>query len=242
MKDIINRTRMKKYITYYRVSTKKQGKSGLGLNAQMATVQSFLKGKDAEQIEIFTEIESGKNGDRPVLKSAITMCKETGAILLIAKLDRLSRNVAFLFNLKEELESAGVSFVACDIPEANNTMVLGVMATMAQHEAEIISQRTKEGIRQSETYKSGEWGNPQNFTDESRAKAHQTISRKARTDKETRKAFEFIRYRRDQKEMTYQAIADELNKEGYQTRRGKKFHPAQVRKIYLRFTESIESI
>lgn len=226
---------MKRYITYYRVSTKQQGQSGLGLSAQQATVKAFLKDRDAEQVETFTEVESGKNGDRPVLKSAINMCKEQGATLLIAKLDRLSRNVAFLFNLKEELESAGVSFVACDIPEANNTMILGVMATMAQHEAEIISQRTKEGIRQSDKYKAGEWGNQQNFTDEARAKAHRIISQKARTDKSVRHAFHFIQPRREAGK-TYQAIADELNEEGYLTRKGKTFHASQVRRIYLRFT------
>lgn len=231
----INRNGMEQYITYYRVSTKKQGESGLGLKAQQQTVQQFLTSKGGKQVGSFTEVESGTNGDRPELKKAVSKCKEESAKLLIAKLDRLSRNVAFLFTLKEELEQAGVNFVACDIPEANNTMVLGVMATMAQHEAEIISQRTSEGIRQSETYKAGEWGNPENFTAESRQKAWATISRKARQDTDTRKAFHFIQPRRE-KGLSYAKIAKALNQEGYRTRRGNKFYPATVRKIYLRFS------
>lgn len=226
---------MKRYVTYFRVSTKKQGKSGLGLEAQRSTVEAFLKDKDAEVVETFTEVESGNNGDRPILKEAIAMCKVTRSTLLIAKLDRLSRNVAFLFNLKEELEQAGVSFVACDIPEANNTMVLGVMATVAQHENERRSQRQKEAF--AEKRKRGEpMGTPENLTDEARRKAWATIRRNARTDKSTRHAFHFIKPRREQG-MSYQQIANALNHEGYKTRRGCKFHPAQVHKIYHRFTE-----
>ncbi|MEX1011063.1 MAG: recombinase family protein [Balneolaceae bacterium] len=227
---------MEQFVTYYRVSTKKQGDSGLGLDAQRETARQYLKANNGEEIETFTEIESGRNGNRPVLKSAIEKCKETGAKLLIAKLDRLSRNVAFLFNLKEELEQAGVGFVAADLPSADNTMVLGVMASVAQFEAERISQRIKEAIPQSPVYQSGNWGNPENLTDADRQKAYETISVKARTDPKIRQAFHFIQPRREQG-MSYAKIAKLLNKEGYRTKSkdGKKFHPAQVRKIYLRF-------
>lgn len=224
---------MTKYISYYRVSTDHQGKDGNGMKAQKEAVNQFLKDED-ELVEVFTEVESGTSGDRPVLKSAIEKCKEEGAKLLVAKLDRLARNVAFLFTLKEELEAAGVGFVIADMPEANNTMVLGVMGTMAQHEAEVISQRTREGIRQSDTYQAGEWGNPQNLTEEAKAKAHRTISRKARTAKANRHAYHFIKPRRGEGE-SYEQIAEALNDEGYRTRRGKKFYPATVRRIYLRF-------
>ncbi|PWN05635.1 recombinase family protein [Rhodohalobacter mucosus] len=227
-----------KYVAYYRVSTKHQGAEGNGIKAQEESVNQFLKGKAAEVIDRFTEVESGTNGNRPVLKSAIQLCKDEGATLLVAKLDRLSRNVKFLFTLKEELDQAGVGFTIVDLPEANNTMVLGVMATMAQHEAEIISKRTKEGIRQSEKYQSGEWGNQQGtFPPGAREKAWAAISRKARTDTNTRHAYHFIRPLREEGQ-SYQSIADKLNEEGYRTRRGKKFHSAQVRKIWLRFTDS----
>lgn len=224
-----------RYVTYYRVSTKSQGKSGNGLDAQRTSVQHFLMSRKAEEIGTFTEIESGRNGDRPILKEAVQMCKDQKAKLLVAKLDRLSRNVKFLFSLKEELESAGVGFEFVDLPEANNTMILGVMASMAQHEAEIISRRTKAGL--AEARKKGKtFGTPSNLTDQAREKAYRTLRREAREDTDTRKAFHFIEPRRKAGQ-TYIAIAEELNLEGYRTRRDKLFHPAQVRKIFLRFTQ-----
>src|SRR6056297_1708444 len=134
---------MEKFIAYYRVSTKQQGASGLGLEAQKTAVKNFIHSRGASEIPPpFTEIESGKNDDRQELRKAISRCKETGATLLIAKLDRLSRNASFIFTLRDELQQAGVDFIACDMPEAN-TLTIGIMATMAQHEREIISKRTK---------------------------------------------------------------------------------------------------
>ncbi|MEX0610304.1 MAG: recombinase family protein [Balneolaceae bacterium] len=226
---------MESYITYYRVSTKKQGKSGNGLSAQQTTVHNFLQTREAEELETFTEIESGRNTNRTVLKDAVQMCKDSGAKLLVAKLDRLSRNVAFLFALKEELESAGVGFVFADLPDANNTMMLGVMASVAQYEAELISRRTKAGLAEARK-KGKQIGSPENLTKEAREKGHQTISQKARNNVDTRKAFHFIQPRREAGE-SYQSIADQLNEEGYRARRGKEFHPAQVRKIWMRFAD-----
>lgn len=224
-----------KYVAYYRVSTQKQGESKLGLEAQEHLVQSFLDSKKAEELPpSFTEVESGNNGDRPELKKAIQRCKETGATLLIAKLDRLSRNVAFIFNLKAELEKAGVGFTACDLPEAN-TLTLGIMATMAQHERETISKRISAAL-QAKKRRGEKVGNPEHFTLEHRQKAWRSIAEQARKDPDTRKAFHFIKPRREAGQ-TFKAIADELNSEGYRTRRNKKFFPAQVQKIYLRFTE-----
>ena len=229
---------MGKYVVYYRVSTKQQGKSGLGLEAQKTAVDTFLKSRNGEQVHPpFTEVESGSNGERPELKKAIARCKEIGAILLIAKLDRLSRNVKFIFTLKEELEQAGVSFVACDLPDAN-TLTLGLMASMAQHENEVRSTRQKAAF--AEKRKRGEpMGSPQNLTDEARKKAWQSIKEKARKDEATRHAFHFIKPRREAGQ-SYQAIAGELNKEGYRTRKGREFFPAQVHKIYMRFTEPLK--
>ena len=225
---------MEKFIVYYRVSTKQQSNSGLGLEAQKTAVKVFLASRGAIEIPpAFTETESGNNGNRPELKKAIAKCKQTGSTLLIAKLDRLSRNVSFIFNLKAELEGAGVGFIACDLPEAN-TLTLGIMATMAQHEREIISQRTKAGLAEAKR-KGKKLGNPANLTDQAREKAHKSISENARTDQDIRKAYHFIKPRRDQG-ATFQQIANELNAEGYQTRTGKEFHPAQVQRIFKRLS------
>lgn len=224
------------YIAYYRVSTKQQGQSGLGIEAQKTAVANFIKSRGGSEIPPpFTEIESGKNNNRPELRKAINRCKQTGATLLIAKLDRLSRNASFIFQLKDELQKAGVEFIACDMPEAN-TLTIGIMATIAQHERETISQRTKDGIKESEVYKKGNWGNPENLTEQARSKAHKTISEKARTDKAVRHAFHFIKPLREQG-VSYNKIADRLNAEGYRTRSGGEFHASQVSRIWKRLSE-----
>ncbi len=119
------------YVPYYRVSTAGQGKSGLGLSAQREIVNRFVKAGDHLLTE-FVEVESGKRADRPQLAAAMALAKQAGARLLIAKLDRLSRNVSFIFSLR----NAEVNFVACDIPDAN-TLTVGIMAVLAQHEREL---------------------------------------------------------------------------------------------------------
>jgi len=222
-----------KYVVYYRVSSKQQGTSGLGLEAQKTAVEKYLSEHKAEEIPpSFTEVESGKNNNRPELRKAINRCKEVRATLLIARLDRLARNVAFIFHLKEELQAAGVDFVALDLPDAN-TLTLGIMASMAQHEREIISQRTKAGLAEARR-RGKKLGSPQNLTDEARKKAHASISRKAREDQTVRHAWHFIKPRREQG-MSFQQIADELNREGYRTRTGKEFFAQQVYNIWKRF-------
>lgn len=130
-----------RFVVYYRVSTARQGESGLGLEAQKRAVEGYLNGGDWTVLKSFTEVESGKRKDRPVLMEAIHHAKLTGATLCIAKLDRLARNVAFVSNLME----TGVDFVACDMPTANK-LTIHIMAALAQHEAEMISQRTKDGL------------------------------------------------------------------------------------------------
>lgn len=132
---------MKRFIAYYRVSTTKQGQSGLGLEAQQQAVRHYLNGGAWELVGEFTEIESGKKDDRPQLAAALAACRKHKATLVIAKLDRLARNVAFIANLME----AGTDFVAVDMPEANK-LVLHIMAAMAQHEREAISARTKAAL------------------------------------------------------------------------------------------------
>ena len=128
------------YITYYRVSTQRQGQSGLGLEAQRSAVQNFLAGK--EIIAEFTEVESGRKNDRPQLAQALALAKKNKATLVIAKLDRLARNVHFISGLLE----SGVQFVAADMPEADRTF-LQMAAVFAEWEARKISERTKSALQ-----------------------------------------------------------------------------------------------
>lgn len=134
-----------KFIAYHRVSTAKQGQSGLGLEAQQVAVAAYLNGGAWELIAEFQEVETGKGADalakRPQLRAALDACRKQGAALIIAKLDRLARNVHFVSGLME----SKVKFVACDMPEANE-LTIHIMAAFAEHEAKRISQRTKEAL------------------------------------------------------------------------------------------------
>ena len=141
-----------KYIAYYRVSTQKQGASGLGLEAQQAAVAQYLNGGEWELAAEFVETETGKGADaltkRPQLRAALEACRKCGARLLIAKLDRLARNVHFITGLMEASRGNGknaVKFVACDIPDAND-LTVHLMAAFAEHEAKRISERTKDAL------------------------------------------------------------------------------------------------
>ena len=128
-------------VPYYRVSTRKQGDSGLGLDAQRTSVDRFRLHEQCNQIAEFLEIESGKKSNRPELRKAISTAKSRGAVLVVAKLDRLARNVAFTSALME----SGVEFVACDMPQANR-LTIHIMAAMAEDEARRISQRTRDAL------------------------------------------------------------------------------------------------
>jgi DNA invertase Pin-like site-specific DNA recombinase len=130
-----------KFVAYFRVSTDKQGKSGLGLEAQREAVMNYLNGGRWTLVNEFTEIESGKRNDRPELEMALAACKRQKAKLVIAKLDRLGRNLAFIATLME----SGVEFVAVDNPHANK-LTVHILAAVAQHERELISERTKAAL------------------------------------------------------------------------------------------------
>ncbi|MCB5945839.1 recombinase family protein [Acidocella sp. KAb 2-4] len=130
-----------KFISYLRVSTAKQGQSGLGLEAQRAAIAGYLNGGQWALLQEFVEVESGKDNDRPQLVAAFEACRLTGAKLLIAKLDRLSRDAHFLLGL----DKAGVEFVAVDMPNANR-LTVHLMAVIAQGEREMISARTKAAL------------------------------------------------------------------------------------------------
>ncbi|MFZ4860167.1 MAG: recombinase family protein [Desulfuromonadaceae bacterium] len=148
----------KKYVSYIRVSTKKQGASGLGLEAQRETINTFLNGGLWDLLKEFQEVESGKNNDRPELQKALTHCQLTGATLLVAKLDRLSRDVHFITSL----EKAGVEFTVCDFPFANK-FTINIFAALAQYERELISQRTTVAL-QAKKARGAILGKPENLT------------------------------------------------------------------------------
>ena len=132
---------MKDYIAYYRVSTDRQGASGLGLEAQRETVKSHM-GDHGQLLAEYIEVESGRrHTNRPKLLGALEECRKRRATLVIAKLDRLARNVAFIANLME----SGVDFIAADMPEANR-LTIHILAAVAEHEREMISKRTKEAL------------------------------------------------------------------------------------------------
>src|SRR4051795_11943834 len=130
-----------KFVAYYRVSTARQGQSGLGLEAQRKAVTDFLDGGDWQLVAEAVEVESGKRSDRPKLQEALRLCRLHGATLIIAKLDRLARNVAFISNLME----SGVDFVAVDFPQANR-LTVHILAAVAEHEREMIATRTKAAL------------------------------------------------------------------------------------------------
>lgn len=211
-----------KYVAYYRVSTDKQGRSGLGLDAQKAAVHSFVKG--APILAEFKEVESGKNNRRPELQAAIAAAKSQGARLVIAKLDRLSRNAGFIFQLRD----ANVDFVCCDMPEAS-TLNIGIFATLAQHERELISSRTKAALAAKKA-QGFQLGKPENLTDAARVKAHESNRAAARDNKENRRASAFASKCRAA-DMKLQAICDELNSNGFKTRNGCEFQRNTVKRL-----------
>lgn len=133
---------MKRAIPYYRVSTERQGHSGLGLEAQQKAVQDYARANGIELLQDFIEVESGTKIKRPILLQALEVCKREGALLLIAKLDRLARNVAFVSKLME----SDVDFIAVDIPFANK-LIVHIMAAFAEYERDLISIRTKDALQ-----------------------------------------------------------------------------------------------
>ncbi|GAB4019475.1 recombinase family protein [Spirosoma migulaei] len=213
----------KSYVAYFRVSTQRQGISGLGLHAQRTSVNAYLYTR-GNSIGEFTDIESGKKNNRPELLKAIAFCKEKGAVLLIAKLDRLTRNVAFIFTLRD----SGVEFVCADMPEAN-TLTIGVMATMAQYEREVIGERTKKAL--AEKKKAGfVLGKPENLTEQAVGKGLEIRQHNARIHEHNRRAAALAHSLRKAGEK-WSHIADALNEHGFLNRRGKQFQAVQVQRL-----------
>jgi DNA invertase Pin-like site-specific DNA recombinase len=143
-----------KHVAYLRVSTARQGQSGLGLDAQRASIEALVSSRGGVLLETFVEVESGKLNSRPELAKALHLAKVTGATLVIAKLDRLSRNAAFLLALQE----SGARFIAADMPDANE-LTVGIMALVAQQERQAIAKRTKEALQATKA-RGKKLGNP----------------------------------------------------------------------------------
>ncbi|NEU70410.1 recombinase family protein [Spirosoma agri] len=218
-----------KYVAYYRVSTRAQGNSGLGLDAQKASVAAFVKGSDHQAMIVaeFTEVESGKNNQRIQLAAAIDRSKKEGAVLVIAKLDRLSRNASFIFTLRD----SGVNFQCVDMPDAN-TLTIGIFATLAQHERELISSRTKAAL-QAKIAQGAVLGNPENLTDEARRKGTEATRRNAQANRDNRRATT-VAEMMHKAGKNYTQIADHLNQTGFRTVRGCAFQATQVMRLIKR--------
>jgi len=211
------------FIGYYRVSTQKQGVSGLGLDSQKSAVHSFI-GKRSLIAE-FKDIESGKNDFRPELLKAIQKTKETGSTLVIAKLDRLSRNLNFITLLQNEK----VKFVCCDLPDANE-LTINIIGAMAQSERKLISERTKSALVQLKK-RGVKLGSPENLTKEARLKGSMKMIEKSRKNDNNIKARKVIHLLKSNG-MTLREIANELNESGFKTSKGLSFKAEQVRRLF----------
>jgi DNA invertase Pin-like site-specific DNA recombinase len=220
-------------IGYQRVSTRQQGESGLGLESQEAAIRSYAAQKGATVIGMYTEVESGRRSDRPQLARALAHARRSKAGLVVAKLDRLSRNVAFLSALLE----SKVDFVACDNPHANK-LTIHILACIAEHEAEMISRRTKDALA---AYKArggklgGQLAQCRNLTHADRVKgAHRSgevVSEAAR------QAYADLLPAMDgykAEGLSLREIAARLNADGHTTRRGRPWNPVQVARVLER--------
>lgn len=215
---------LRKCVLYFRVSTQKQGASGLGLEAQKAAVSCCIEG--AQVLGEFVEIDSGKNTSRAALNEALDLCKREGAELVIAKLDRLARDVQFIF----ELRNSGVKFRACDLPDFN-TLTLGIFASFAQYELERIKERTKAAL-DARRERVGEW-RKSNATEEGRRKGVETRQKKAQENPNNLRALALLESLQG-RGYTLKNKAELLNKNLYRTSRGNLFTPASVRLLEMK--------
>lgn len=220
-----------KIVSYQRVSTDKQGHSGLGLEAQRAAIENYVRQCKARVIKNFIEIESGKLNERPELGKALHLAKVTGATLVIAKLDRLSRNAAFLLTLRD----SGVKFVAADMPDANN-LTVGILAVIAQHEREAISRRTKEALQAAKA-RGQRLGNPNGAAALRRAGKGNLAGLKVirmKADEHALNLMPVIEALQEEGIQSLGGIAKELNERGMLTPREGHWHKSSVRNLLRR--------
>lgn len=220
-----------KIVTYCRVSTDKQGRSGLGLEAQKAAIAAYAAQHKATIAGEFVEVESGRVNDRPQLQAALKLARVTGAKLVIAKLDRLSRDAAFLLNL----QAFKVDFVACDMPEANE-LTVGLMAVIAQAESKMIGARTRAAMAAAKA-RGQVFGNPNGAEALRRAGKGNGASCEAQRTAALTRAHDLADTIADveaQGHTTLAAIAAELNRRGIKTARGGMWHASSVANVRRR--------
>ena len=216
-----------RYIAYYRVSTKRQGRSGLGLEAQKNAVADYLNGGRWTLVDEVTEIESGKRSDRPALAKALALCRLHGAKLVVAKMDRLSRNVHFLSGLME----SKVEFVAADMPQANN-LTVHILAAVAQAEAEAISARTKAALAAAKRRGVKLGGDRGNIADLYRKGARASAVSRAREMRErAADLMPVIDEIKAKGAASLREIAARLNARGIPAARGGEWSAVQVQRI-----------
>lgn len=224
-------TDARRVIAYYRVSTARQGRSGLGLEAQRQTIRSHLG--EQKPLYEFLEVESGTFSDRPQLRAALTACRVHKATLIIAKLDRLARNVAFVSTLMD----AGIEFLACDFPQANR-LTIHILAAVAEHEAKMISERTKAALAAAKARGAvlgGFRGRAGTCTDLKKARA-------SRTAKAKQRAIDLaptIEQLQSEGALSLRAIAAGLNSRRIAAPRGGLWSAAQVRSVLKRTVTAV---
>jgi DNA invertase Pin-like site-specific DNA recombinase len=208
-----------KFVSYLRVSTDRQEKSGLGIEAQRKAVEDYLNGGEWLLLAEFVETESGKRNGRPQLAAALALCKKQKATLVIARLDRLSRNAAFLLALRD----GGVDFIACDTPNADR-FTIGILSLVAERERDMISARTKAALAASKKAL-GTYGATLAAANKAAASAAADV---------LRDTIEGIRL---EGFTTVAAIADELNRRAVPTARGGRWHVATVHRLLTRLRD-----
>ena len=216
---------MTNFVSYYRVSTQKQGASGLGLEAQRMAVTEHLSRTPGKLVAEITEVESGTRNDRPKLAEALAACRVHKAVLVIAKLDRLARNASFLLSLKD----GGVEFVAVDMPNANR-LTVGIMALVAEDEAERISARTKAALAAAKA-RGVKLGNPGNLSNRATGSVRGNAQKAASADRRARDLLPVITTIREAGTTSLRAIAAELNTRAITTPRGGEWSAVQVMRL-----------
>ncbi|MBN9294993.1 MAG: recombinase family protein [Flavobacteriia bacterium] len=222
---------MKKYVAYFRVSTLEQGRSGLGLESQKTMVENFVTTNRGTLIGSYTEIETGTNKKKRIeIFKAIDFAKKNDAVLVIAKIDRLARNVYFVSSLME----AGVQFIACDLPQATN-FTIHLYAALGEMEAKLISERTKNAlaIKKKQGFS---LGTPENLTDEAKIKGVEAIKAKAKNNQNNIQATKLIIEYRGQGK-SYDWIAVRLNELGILTAMGKYHNSTSIHRLFKRYLE-----
>jgi DNA invertase Pin-like site-specific DNA recombinase len=217
-----------RYVAYYRVSTERQGRSGLGLDAQKDAVVALLKRTGGALRAEFTEIQSGKDDGRAQLGEALRLCRLTNSTLVIAKLDRLSRNVAFLATLQQ----SGTRFVACDLPEANE-LVVHILAAVAQAERKAISDRTKAALAAARA-RGIKLGNPSLKPGNKAVALIATFARSRRAAHRAAELIEVVEGAAQLGHSTLRAVAKYLNELGINSPNGKQWHANSVRRLRRR--------